>query len=246
MATQTYKGHTYGNGSLPKAILAPLDGNNYALPGDPAVLRSDAAESWNRARKEALAKTGIDLTVRGWMRAKSDQERFFFQRYKANRTSPFGDYRWYKGVRYGRTNGAAAAIPGNSNHGWGLAVDVNDFGGVGNFGYWRRVQTIGILKRHGWTDDEGRGKIQEPWHLVYNPARDTMKGKTPSKPVEKDVLDMVSQKDWDALVKKVDALHAGTAPMIDVPWKTKAKNKMTTRSVLAWVVKKIIVLERKK
>src|SRR5690606_178404 len=180
MATQTYKGHTYGNGSLPKAILAPLDGNNYALPGDPAVLRSDAAESWNRARKEALAKTGIDLTVRGWMRAKSDQERFFFQRYKANRTSPFGDYRWYKGVRYGRTNGAAAAIPGTSNHGWGLAVDVNDFGGVGNFGYWRRVQTIGILKRHGWTDDEGRGKIQEPWHLVYNPARDTMKGKTPS------------------------------------------------------------------
>jgi hypothetical protein len=174
-----YRGVQYANGELPKQFQAPLEGNNLALPNDPAVLRADAAESWNRARAEVLAKTGIVLTVRGWNRSLADQEKFFFQRYKAGKASPFGDYRVYKGVRYGRTNGAAAAIPGTSNHGWGLAVDVVDFGGVGQWNHPYRVAAIGILKKHGWTDDEGRGKIQEPWHLVYNPAKDRMKGKPP-------------------------------------------------------------------
>jgi hypothetical protein len=178
--TMTFRGVTYTNGNLPKHLLGLLDGNNLALPSDPARLRLDAAESWNRARAEVERKTGVVLTVRGWNRSLAEQEKFFFERYKAGKASPFGDYRWYKGVRYGRTNGAAAAIPGNSNHGWGLAVDVVDFGGVGNFNHPRRVAAIGILKKHGWTDDEGRGKIQEPWHLVYNPARDTMKGTKPA------------------------------------------------------------------
>lgn len=242
MATQTYKGHTYVNGSLPKAILKPLDGNNLALPGDPAVLRADAADSWNRARKEVLAKTGYDLTVRGWMRSLADQEKFFFQRYKRGAYSPYGDYRSYKGVTYGRTNGAAAAIPGTSNHGWGLAIDVVDFGSVGNFNHPRRVAAIAILKKHGWTDTEGRGKIQEPWHLVYDPNKDTQKNVTP--PKKERFLDMLSNEEQDELLAKVRALHAGTAPMIDVPWKTKAKNKITERSFGAWAVTKIIKMER--
>ena len=73
-------------------------------------------------------------------------------------------------MRYGT---AAAAIPGTSNHGWGLAVDVIDYGNVRQFDYPRRALTFPILARHGWTDAEGRGSIQEPWHLVYDPTRDT-------------------------------------------------------------------------
>lgn len=241
--TMTFRDVTYTNGKLPAHLLGLLDGNNLALPSDPARLRLDAAESWNRARAEVLDKTGYELTVRGWNRSHAEQEKFFFQRYKAGKASPFGDYRWYKGVRYGRTNGAAAAIPGTSNHGWGLAVDVVDFGAVGQWNHPRRVAAIGILKKHGWTDDEGRGKIQEPWHLVYNPARDKMKGTKP--PTEKDVLDMVSQRDWDALVDKVNDLHSGVAPMVDVTWKTKANNKVTARSFGAWVVRKLVDFERK-
>jgi hypothetical protein len=198
-----YRGVQYANGELPKQFQAPLDGNNLALPNDPAVLRADAAESWNRARAEVLAKTGIVLTVRGWNRSLADQEKFFFQRYKAGKASPFGDYRVYKGVRYGRTNGAAAAIPGTSNHGWGLAVDVVDFGGVGQWNHPRRVAAIGILKKHGWTDDEGRGKIQEPWHLVYNPAKDQRKG-TANKPAdnkkEEGFLMALSDRDQEAVL----------------------------------------------
>lgn len=164
----TYAGHTYTNGSVPAAILAPLDGEN----AGPAELRRDAAASWNRARAEVQAATGIVLTVRGWNRTLAEQERFFFERYRAGATSPWGDYRWYEGVRYGRVTGAPAAIPGTSNHGWGLAVDVVDFGDYGTAGNARRAASIAILKRHGWTDHEGQS-IAEPWHLVYDPARDT-------------------------------------------------------------------------
>lgn len=165
----TYDGITYENGSVPMSVLAPLDGQPQAF------LRKDAADAWNRAKAEALRKTGILLTVRGWNRTMEEQRRFFFERYQPQAVGggPFGDVRWYQDIRYVRVRGAAAAIPGTSNHGLGLAVDVNDYGGVGEFGNARRVATFPILARHGWTDSEGRGPIREPWHLVYNPASDT-------------------------------------------------------------------------
>jgi hypothetical protein len=166
----TYAGYTYENGYVPRAVLAPLDGENY---GD-AELRRDAAEAWNRARADVKARTGIVLTVRGWNRTIAEQERFFFERYdeQATGSGPFGDVRWYKGVRYVRTSGAPAAIPGNSNHGWGLAVDIDDFGAYRTLGNDRSAKATPILERHGWTDDEG-SSIGEPWHRVYKPASDT-------------------------------------------------------------------------
>lgn len=163
----TFAGKTYTNGNVPASLLAPLDGENYGK----AELRRDAAEAWNRARAEVKAKTGIVLTVRGWNRTLAEQERFFFERYAP---TPSGgiDVRWYKGVRYSRVRGAPAAIPGTSNHGWGLAVDVDDFGAYGTSGNARSAKATPILEKHGWTDNEG-SSIGEPWHRVYNPAKDT-------------------------------------------------------------------------
>jgi hypothetical protein len=169
--TRTFQGVTYTNGNLPKRLLAPLDGNNLDVAGDRAALRLDAAASWNRARAEVLAKTGIELTVRGWNRTRAEQERFYLQRH-ARWTPGYKVCCYWDGVPYRFTGTAHASPPGTSNHGWGLAVDVVDFGTVGQWNHPRRVAAIAILKRHGWTDDEGRGRIQEPWHLVYDPARD--------------------------------------------------------------------------
>ena len=203
-AYATYKGVTYANGQLPDRFKVRLEGNNLALPGDPAVLREDAGNSWNKARAEVLAKTGITLAVRGWNRSLADQERFFFERYKRGAYSPFNDYRWYKGVQYGRTNGAAAAIPGDSNHGLGIAIDVSDFGGVGNFNYTRRVKTIDILKKHGWTDTEGRGSIQEPWHLVYDDSKNTQKNVEP--PKEEGFLMKLTDEEQQAVLNRVNEI----------------------------------------
>ena len=188
----TYAGVTYENGRVPSSILAPLDGQ----PG--TFLRVDAADAWNRAKADAFGQTGIDLTVRGWNRTLEEQQRFFFERYvpQPSGDGPFGDVRWYAGVRYVRGSGAAAAIPGTSNHGLGLAVDVVDYGMVGEFFNARRVATFPILTKHGWTDHEGRGPIQEPWHIVYDPARDTH-------PREED--DMFTESDRQALKRATEA-----------------------------------------
>jgi peptidoglycan hydrolase-like protein with peptidoglycan-binding domain len=161
---------------VPSRFLKRLDGQ------PEAQLREDAADGWNRARAEAKRVKGITLSVRGWNRTRAEQQRFFLERYRLQATGsgPYGDVRWWNGRRYVRFTGAAAAIPGQSNHGLGLAVDVKDFGLVGNFNDPRRVATIAILKKHGFTETEGRGKIQEPWHLVYNPATD--RGRNPAKP----------------------------------------------------------------
>lgn len=228
----TYKGHTYTNGNVPKALLAPLDGENY---GD-AVLRLDAADSWNRARAEVKAKTGIVLTVRGWNRSLAEQERFFFERYsrQASGGGRFGDVRWYKGVRYVRTSGAPAAIPGTSNHGWGLAVDIDDFGAYRTAGNARSRLANPILEKHGWTDDEG-SSIGEPWHRVYKPERDTQKNAKPTTPTQEvpdmDATQAKQLSDIHAALPKLTEIHAGIAPGIPVS-ATKDPEKITLRAAV--------------
>src|SRR5690606_30156675 len=139
----TYKGVTYRNGNLPKKFRKTLAGQSNAY------LRSDAADAWNAAREEALKETGVLLTVRGWDRTISEQRKFFLQRYepRSSGSGPYGDVRWYNGKRYVRVRGAAAAIPGTSNHGLGLAVDVVAFGSVGPFNPTRRVKSVALLYR---------------------------------------------------------------------------------------------------
>lgn len=161
--TRTFKGVRYENGELPKRFLKPLDGS------PDAELREDAAASYNRMIVDVKNLTGLTLTVRGWNRTIADQEKFFFQRYYV-RSSGGTDARWYKGKRYvRRANVYPAAIPGESNHGWGTTIDVDDFG-VGN-GNVRFHQARPIMEKHGWSFVEGLS-ISEPWHAEYMPLSD--------------------------------------------------------------------------
>lgn len=185
MSRMSFRSRTYTNGNVPAAVTSELlpSGRHGTSGRARAFLRSDAAASWNRAVRDVEARTGLKLTVRGWTRTRAEQERFFHQRYRKGAHSPFGDYRRYNGATYGRVTGAAAAVPGYSNHGWGLAVDVNDFGGVGQFGNPRRAKAFPILKLHGWTETEGR-RVSEPWHLVYSPAADNGAGRATTSTVK--------------------------------------------------------------
>lgn len=175
-STRTFQGVTYTNGNCPASLLAPLLGNNWG--DETAYLRKDAAASYNRARAEVLAKTGVVLAVRGWNRTLAEQEQFFHERYVPGLAS--ADQRWHVhdgvGRWYGLKKGsAAAAIPGDSNHGWAIALDIVDFGGVGQWNHPNYLAAWPILAEHGWTETEGRGSIQEPWHKVYEPALDQHK-----------------------------------------------------------------------
>jgi hypothetical protein len=182
MSTMKFGRHRYRNGELPSRAMAEVlpRGKHGTSGRSRAFLRKDAAASWNRAVAQVEADVGLQLTVRGWTRTITEQRTFFFQRYRRGARSPFADYRRFDGATYGRVKGAAAAVPGYSNHGWGLAVDVNDFGGVGEFGNRRRSKAYPILKEHGWTETEGR-RVSEPWHLVYSPSADHGAGSRPAR-----------------------------------------------------------------
>jgi hypothetical protein len=193
----------YKNGEVPASALAPLDGQ----PG--TFLRADAAASWNRARKEIKAATGRDIRARGWNRTLAEQVKFFNLAYKPQ-ASGGTDARWWNGRRYVRRPGkAAAAIPGTSNHGWGIAVDVEDFGLENQWNSAWRAKAFPILAKHGWTDHSGRS-IGEPWHIEYDPNRDQGKNTAPEpEPIKsRGFLDMLTDAQQDELYEKTMSIWA--------------------------------------
>jgi uncharacterized protein YlxW (UPF0749 family) len=78
-------------------------------------------------------------------------------------------YRTYAGqVRLYGEKPALAAVPGTSNHGWGLAVDL--CGGIEGFGTAQYAWMVANAGRFGWLHptwaDPGNGR-EEPWHWEY-------------------------------------------------------------------------------
>jgi cell wall-associated NlpC family hydrolase len=78
-------------------------------------------------------------------------------------------YRTYEGqVRLYGEKPALAAVPGTSNHGWGLAVDL--CGGIETFGTREYAWMVANAGRFGWLHptwaDPGNGR-EEPWHWEY-------------------------------------------------------------------------------
>ncbi len=78
-------------------------------------------------------------------------------------------YRTYASqVRLYGEKPALAAVPGTSNHGWGLAVDL--CGGIDTFGTPQYAWMVANAGRFGWLHptwaDPGNGR-EEPWHWEY-------------------------------------------------------------------------------
>lgn len=120
----------YANGRLPDSVLAPVAGGR---------LRKDAALRWNamnfyrRSRGwSTVLPNGPDSTYRNYAR----------QIYWRN---------WW----CARGKCGNAAVPGTSNHGWGLAVDTKRWSAVNATG-----APFGWQKR--WSD-----AAHEPWHFKW-------------------------------------------------------------------------------
>ncbi|MBN9328159.1 MAG: M15 family metallopeptidase [Cellulomonas sp.] len=165
---------TITNGALPDTLLVAASGSP-----DGGRLRSGTASRWDAVRAAVAAAYGWTPApiAGGTYRPLADQERLFLQRYTPATTGggPFGDVRSWASVRYVRTSGAPAAIPGTSNHGWGTAIDVD---GLSTFTATNYVQLAPIAAAHGFTNTEG-WLIGEPWHWVDqadpdNPPAPTM------------------------------------------------------------------------
>lgn len=158
---------TFANGQIPTSALTRTTAG--------VLLRADAAASYERLAKEfnkAYGPMYVSDGYRDRTEGPFSQEAIFRQRYRAQATGsgPFGDVRWWNGRRYVRHTGAAAAVPGTSNHGWGVAAD---FGAGINASFTSPAHRWMAQHgpSHGWTNTEGRS-VNEPWHWVYDPARD--------------------------------------------------------------------------
>jgi hypothetical protein len=120
----------YANGRIPASALAPIAGGR---------LRKDAAARWNAMAYDIRRRTGVTVLPNG----------------------PYSSYRDYAGQVLmraqwcGRGNCGNAAIPGTSNHGLGIAVDVNRPDLVNAYG-----APYGYQKR--WSD-----AAWENWHMKW-------------------------------------------------------------------------------
>ena len=120
------------NGQLPPVALESIGQGEHRLERGAAVAF--------RRMETAAALDGVTLTVSDSYRSLADQ-----QQTAAN----VGLYR----------EGGLAAVPGTSNHGWGLSVDIDLDARAQK---WLRANA----DRFGFAEDVPR----EPWHYTYRPA----------------------------------------------------------------------------
>lgn len=153
------------NGQLAASILRETPG----LAGGPGVLLvAPAARAW-RALTAAASAAGHTLKIshpNSAYRPYADQERIFRERYVTWNTG--NESRYWNGQTWWRRDGvAAAAVPGTSNHGWALAVDVGEErdgdSGAESIDSGTVAWLVANEERFGFSHE-----LQtEPWHIRY-------------------------------------------------------------------------------
>lgn len=122
----------YSNGAIPSEALAPVGETNHRL-------WAPAANGLTALIDDASAE-GIEIGITDSYRPLAVQERLARE----------------KGLY---SQGGLAAVPGTSNHGWGMATDLDlDSSAL----EWMRTNAW----RYGFVEDVPR----EPWHWTYRPA----------------------------------------------------------------------------
>jgi hypothetical protein len=123
---------SYGNGRIPRELLTLIGIGQHRLWGP-------AAEAF-KSMRAAAASDGVSISVTDSYRSYDQQTTLAAE----------------KGLS---SNGGWAAVPGTSEHGWGLAVDVDvDKGGLA----W--------LRANGATYGFVNPMAREPWHWEYHGA----------------------------------------------------------------------------
>lgn len=211
------------------------------------LLRPDAANAWDRA----VGDFGKQVLITGALRSYQTQVEIFDSelypatgRYvRGNHAGERGftsdvrgrtaDGGLYRGSWWTRKAGtASAAVPGTSNHGGGVAVDVKTRREDGDpgydeavvFGSWDdqdRTSFLRVAEDHGWADDEGRS-VSELWHLTYYPDRDKHKGEKP-KPLPKDeFMPKLTDIEQQRLANSVEQIESIVREMRDLNKKQRA------------------------
>ena len=222
------------NGTLTSSELAGVYGGHR--------LRADAAVSWLRL----CNYFGQEIKLTDSYRPLVLQERLFLERYTPAKTGGgyYGDVKTYRGVRYVRRQGTAtAAVPGTSNHGTGLAVDIADGvnRGAGEVWDWlnRYAGTFGWFNP-AWAKTKN---YYEPWHWEYNPARDTKK----NEPLEGVVAGQTAKetvREWDEMASKDEIKQAvmevlGSTDIAGAVWTRDFGGNGKPEDIAWWILKNL-------
>jgi len=157
------------NGRIPASNLAYLS--------TPGRLTSASAKSYERLKK-ATGTTGTEHSNEAY-RSYDEQIDTLEYNYTtvksqgaSGNTVANGGIKYWNGKTWYRKPGrVTAAIPGTSNHGYGVAVDFQNLGGYTS-STWKAFAKVAA--EHGWSNTEGRA-VNEPWHWVYNEKLDKHK-----------------------------------------------------------------------
>lgn len=137
----------YTNGSIPLKVLC-------AVAFAPSHhLRCDAAEALVRLNAAYRADFGHDLRISGAYRTLEEQ------------------------ISTRAAKGAMAAVPGTSNHGWGLAIDLDQVRSYRSAQYvWLKANAMTYGWHHPTYMDEGGRGPHEPWHWEFGTSDDVRTG----------------------------------------------------------------------
>jgi hypothetical protein len=150
----------FNNGRLPNDVLVKV------APIGQGQLVEEATGPWHNLAQAFKAERGKELTATGMYRTFDDQ------------------------VKLHDAKPDLAATPGESNHGWGCAVDVS----VGSFAHpqsiadfpddmeWLAVHEVTYGWSHEWSPTAKRPWGKEPWHIrLINPTT-ALKHPPPARP----------------------------------------------------------------
>lgn len=129
----------HSNGNIPLSALTTLSW----APGH--RLRSDAAAAFESLNQAYRARFGTSISITDSYRTLAAQQHL-----------------------YDTKGPGLAAVPGTSNHGWALAVDLG--GGINSFGTAQHVWMVANGPAYGWIHPtwarQGGGR-EEAWHFEY-------------------------------------------------------------------------------
>ena len=148
----------FGNGSNKDLVSVSSRGNvKVEVNTDGALMTAKAADAFNQWANEITSQGGC-MTVTSIFRTLEDQK------------------------RVQKSRGAAAAKPGTSAHGWGIAIDIRELyrlvDGSSNLEANKKAREKDIYKfiastgeKYGWYNPwrlaDGAGKMDECWHFEY-------------------------------------------------------------------------------
>ncbi|RKR75325.1 M15 family metallopeptidase [Frondihabitans australicus] len=157
-AAETLAWGGYTNGRIPLGAMTRMPDGTY--------LRRDAATAATRFNSAFHAAFGTGAIRTQAYRTFPSQLGIFVKRYVPHKEKSSGGEYWRGNYWVKKPDVAVAAIPGTSNHGWGLAIDFSS-----------GIEKAGSPQKK-WADVNGPkfawypvgNDFGEPWHFEFHPG----------------------------------------------------------------------------